>query len=65
MDKITYGDAFVELKNIITHLERGDIAVDELAEKVKRAAQLIELCKKKLTATEEEVNKVIASMEDR
>jgi len=63
MDKINYEGAFEELKNIITHLERGDIAVDELAEKVKRAAQLIELCKTKLTATEEEVNKVIASME--
>jgi len=63
MDKINYENAFEELKNIITHLERGDIAVDELAEKVKRAAKLIELCKTKLTATEEEVNKVIASME--
>jgi len=63
MDKINYESAFEELKNIITHLEHGDIAVDELAEKVKRAAQLIELCKTKLTATEEEVNKVIASME--
>jgi len=62
MDKITYAEAFEELKNIIAHLERGDIAVDELAEKVKRAALLIELCKKKLTVTEEEVNKVIESM---
>lgn len=64
MDKITYVDAFEELKAIISHLERGDIAVDELAEKVKRAVVLIELCKAKLTATEEEVNKVIESMED-
>jgi len=63
MDKITYEEAFEELKNIIAHLEHGNIAVDELAEKVRRATLLIELCKTKLTATEEEVNKVIASME--
>ena len=62
MDKITYEEAFEELKNIIAHLEHGNIAVDDLAEKVKRATLLIELCKTKLTATEEEVNKVIASM---
>jgi len=62
MDRITYNDAFQELKTLIVDLERGDITVDELAAKVKRAALLIELCKKKLTATEEEVNKVIESM---
>lgn len=64
MDKITYEEGFEELKNIISHLEQGSIAVDELGEKVKRAALLIELCKNKLTATEDEVNKVIASMEN-
>lgn len=64
MDNLTYESAFEELKNIISHLEHGDIAVDELAEKVKRAVLLIEVCKKKLTATEAEVNKVIESMED-
>jgi len=62
MDKITYNEAFEELKTLIVDLEQGEITVDELADKVKRAALLIELCKKKLTATEEEVNKVIESM---
>lgn len=64
MDKITYSNAFEELKTLILDLEQGEITVDELAAKVKRAALLIELCKKKLTATEEEVNKVIESMEE-
>ena len=64
MDKITYSDAFEELKALISDLEQGEITVDELAMKVKRAALLIELCKKKLTATEEEVNKVIESMKE-
>jgi len=64
MNKITYNDAFEELKTLIVDLERGEITVDELAAKVKRAALLIELCKKKLTATEEEVNRVIESMKE-
>lgn len=62
MDKITYTEAFDELQSIITHLEKGDVAVDELAAKVKRASLLIELCRTKLTATEEEVQRVIDRM---
>lgn len=58
-DKITYTEAFDELQSIISHLERGDIPVDELAAKVKRASLLIEICRTKLTATEEEVKRVI------
>ncbi|WP_118193663.1 exodeoxyribonuclease VII small subunit [Albibacterium indicum] len=58
-DKITYTEAFDELQSIISHLERGDIPVDELAAKVKRASLLIEVCRTKLTATEEEVKRVI------
>jgi len=58
-DKITYTEAFDELQSIISHLEKGDIPVDELAAKVKRASLLIEICRTKLTATDEEVKRVI------
>lgn len=58
-DKITYTEAFDELQSIISHLEKGDIAVDELAAKVKRASLLIEVCRAKLTATEDEVKRII------
>lgn len=59
-----YIEAYEELKRIIKELEHGNISVDLLSEKVKRAAFLITLCKTKLTETEEEVNKVIDSMEE-
>lgn len=62
MDKITYTEAFDELQAIITHLEKGEVAIDELAAKVKRASQLIDLCRTKLTATEEDVQRVIEQM---
>lgn len=64
MTKLSYSEAYEELKRIIRELEQGDISVDELSEKVSRAALLIELCKTKLTETEEEVKRVIDSMED-
>lgn len=62
-DKITYTDAFEELQTIVTEIEAGEISVDELAEKVKRAAELIRVCKAKLTSTEEDVNMILKELE--
>lgn len=62
-DKITYTDAFDELQTIVTEIEAGEISVDELAEKVKRAAELIRVCKAKLTSTEEDVNMILRELE--
>lgn len=58
----TYTDAFDELQAIVAEIESGEITVDELSEKVKRASLLIEACKAKLNATEEEVNKLLAGL---
>lgn len=60
--KYTYTDAFDELQTIVAEIERGEISIDELSEKVKRAALLTNICKAKLTATEEEVNKILADL---
>lgn len=62
-DKPNYTEAFEELQEIVAHIEEGDISVDELSEKVKRAAFLIKVCKAKLTSTEEDVNKILKELE--
>lgn len=62
-DSLTYEDAFKELQQIVTDLEEGEVNVDELSEKVKRATQLIAVCKSKLTETEEDVNKILRDLE--
>ena len=58
----TYKQAIEELEVIVNEIENEEISVDELSEKVKRASQLIRLCKTKLTKTEEEVTKVLEEM---
>jgi exodeoxyribonuclease VII small subunit len=63
-EKINYSKAFEELQSIVTEIEQGEISVDELSEKVKRAAQLIKICKTKLTTTEEDVNKILRELEE-
>lgn len=62
--KISYSDAFHELQIIVTEMESGEISVDQLAEKVKRAAILIRICKEKLTTTESDVNQILKELEE-
>lgn len=62
--EINYTDAFNELQQIVGDIEEGEISVDELSIKVKRAAELIKICKNKLTATEEDVNQILKELEE-
>ena len=62
-DATKYTEAFEELQVIVSEIEQGEISVDELSEKVNRAAQLIKICKSKLTKTEEDVNKILKELD--
>jgi exodeoxyribonuclease VII small subunit len=52
------------LQQIVSEIEEGQISVDALSEKVKRAALLINICKAKLSATEEDVNKILKDLDN-
>ena len=54
--KVSYSDAKEQLDQIINELENDQITIDDLTEKVKKAKQLIELCKQKLRNTQEELS---------
>ena len=58
-----YTEAFDELQRIVSEIEDGQISVDELSEKVKRAALLIKICKSKLRSTEEDVEKILKDLD--
>lgn len=62
-EEIKYTEAFDELQQIVSDLEDGEISVDELSIKVKRASELIKICKKKLVSTEEDVNQILKELE--
>ena len=62
--EITYTEAFEQLQEIVHKMENADISVDELSDNIKKASQLIKICKDKLTKTEEEVNKTIAELNE-
>ena len=60
---MTYESAYNELRKIASEIESESVSVDVLAEKVKRAAELITFCQNKLRNTEDEVNNIIKQME--
>jgi len=62
-EKLNYTNAFEELQQIVQEIEQGEISVDELSQKVKRAATLIKICKEKLSSTEEDVNIILKELE--
>jgi exodeoxyribonuclease VII small subunit len=61
---LNYTKAFEELQTIISEMEEGEISVDTLSEKVKRATVLIKFCKDMLKSTEVDVNKILKTLED-
>ena len=59
----SFNQAVEELEKILEQIESGELDVDELSGKVKRASELLRLCQSKLRATEEEIDKIIEEME--
>ena len=57
--KETYNEAVEKLRAIVEDIERGELDVDVLSEKVKEATRLIKLCKEKLFKADEEVKKIL------
>lgn len=62
--KLTYTEAVAELETILADLEsNSDVNMDLIAEKVKRAAVLMDFCKKQLHELDEELEKMMAGLD--
>jgi len=62
-EKFNYKKALEEIEEIVAKIESEEIDVDELAEMVKKASQLIKKCKEKLKSTGDDLEKVISELE--
>ena len=61
---ISYNEAVVEIEKILQQLENEELDIDNLSEKVKKVSSLLKTCKKKLHRTEEEVQKILDSIDE-
>lgn len=59
----TYATAMAEMEEIIAQMESGELEIDELSDKVKKATELIRFCKTKLKKTEIAVSDILKEEE--
>jgi exodeoxyribonuclease VII small subunit len=60
---MTYNEAMAEIEKILAEIENENLDLDFLSEKVKKATELITLCKDKLKKTDEEIEKLLEKMD--
>lgn len=60
----SFGEAVGEVEAILARLEADEVDVDELGAEVKRAVELVGLCREKLRRTELEVKEFVAALEE-
>ncbi|MCP3939617.1 MAG: exodeoxyribonuclease VII small subunit [Actinomycetia bacterium] len=60
---VSYAEAVQELETIISALEGDQLDIDGLAERVARAANLIEVCRSRIERARVEVDKVVSGLE--
>ncbi|MDP4581093.1 MAG: exodeoxyribonuclease VII small subunit [Saprospiraceae bacterium] len=60
-DNISYEQAYSELEAIINQLESDTLSIELLAEKVSRAAYLLELCTQKMRSIESDIQQIIGT----
>ncbi len=60
---LSFRDAMEELEGILERIEGEEIDIDRLAEELRRAAQLLDLCRGKIRKAEVEVTQIVQSLE--
>ncbi len=58
-----YEAAYAELQTIVRRMENDELDIDQMTEQLKRAQELIKLCRDKLTKTDEEIKKILNATE--
>jgi len=57
-----YAEALAELETILAELERSNVDVDVLAERVKRAVELIGFCRARIGNARMQIEQVVADL---
>ena len=60
---LRFRQAMDELEGILERIEGEEIDVDRLAEELRRAAELLDLCRGKIRRAEVEVTQIVQSLE--
>ena len=62
-EEIGFSEAMQELEGILGRIEAEEVDIDQLAEELGRAAELLELCRGRIRKAEVEVSQIVQSLE--
>jgi len=62
-DEIGYAEAMAELESILDEIEGDALDVDLLAAKVKRASDLVKLCRDRIVRARSDVDAIVTDLE--
>ena len=62
--EIGYADALTELEEILAELEDDAVDIDVLSVRVERAAELIRVCRGRISDAQEQVESIVADFEE-
>jgi len=63
-DALGYADAMTELEEILEELEGDDLDVDVLADRVRRASELIKTCQARIARAQTDVDRIVTDLEE-
>jgi exodeoxyribonuclease VII small subunit len=63
-ESLGYAAALAELEEILQELDGDDVDVDILGARVRRATELLRLCRQRIARARLEVEQVVAELED-
>ena len=61
--EMTYKEALGRIREIVAEIERGDLDVDLLSDRVKEATRLLRFCDDKLRRVDADVRQALEAME--
>lgn len=61
---MTYEQAMSRLEELAQKMERSEIGIDEMAEKLREAQTLIKYCRERLYAADETIQKILQEPEN-
>ena len=59
MKQITYEQAMTQLEALAAQMEKGELGIDELSQRLKEAQRLIKFCRQKLLTVEKEIHDIL------
>ena len=63
-ENITYIEAMAQLEAIVEKMQSNQCSIDNLNDYTKKSLELLKICKEKLTATDEQLQKILSEISD-